>query len=247
MKKIDSNSCFGPVPVRVPGVCDETEFLGTMDKFEIERCAVKSTWALFENTREGNERLLQLISSHPDRFVGVAVVNPLLEETPSRIDEYHSNGVKALALYPALRGYSLGDHQLLNPVLNEARKRKLPVCIMAVAMWGGRLPHTDITPLPELALNNPDIEFLVAGVDRAHWHIIKRMKALRNVSIEISLFAGFDGVKYFVEMLGTNRVHFGTGYGIQMPGVAIERVESSDIPQVDKESIFYENAKRLFR
>ena len=73
---IDASAYWGAWSVRTPGVDDVHAFLAKMDALEIEVAAITGLRALADNTRLGNREVADVVRRAPDRFVGVACINP---------------------------------------------------------------------------------------------------------------------------------------------------------------------------
>jgi predicted TIM-barrel fold metal-dependent hydrolase len=246
-KWIDACAYWGRWSVRTPGVWDAQAFLGKMDALGIARAAVTSTRALVDHTRRGNRELVPLLQRHPDRFVGVACINPLtgaaaLEEIAACL----ADGFRALRLYPAHHRYTVRDRMALDPVLERAAADRLPVYWTGCPAPGGIVPQTPLDGLEALAQAYPTLPFVLSAYNYADFYRISwLMRSASNVYLEISCYHGVEGVREFTQAFGADRVLLGTGYGIQYAGIGVGKVETADIDQAARTLVGRENARRM--
>lgn len=78
--------------------------------------------------REDHREICAHVRAHPDKLIGVFMVNPwlgkpMLDEAEQAITEWGFGGLK---LHPCVNGYP-ADHEITNPVLELARKHNIPV------------------------------------------------------------------------------------------------------------------------
>ena len=75
---IDASAYWGRWCVRTPGVADVGTFVAKMDQWGIAVAALTGLRALVDSTRLGNREVAAVVRQAPDRFVGVACINPMM-------------------------------------------------------------------------------------------------------------------------------------------------------------------------
>ncbi len=244
---IDASAYWGRWSVRTPGVNDVQCFVAKMDALEIEVAAITGLRALADNTRIGNREVVDVVRQAPDRFVGVACINPMigaaaLEEVATCIAE----GFCALRLYPAHHLYTVHDRMALDPILERAAAARLAVYWTGCPAPGSILPQTPLDGLEALAQAFPTVPFILSAYNyREYTRIMWLMRAASNVHLEISCYHGVEGVREFTQAYGADRVLLGTGYGIQYAGIGVGKVKTADIDDAARVLVGRENARRL--
>ena len=244
---IDASAYWGPWPVRTPGVDNVQTFLAKMDALDIECAALTGLRALADNTRLGNREIVDVVRQAPDRFVGVACINPMMgaaaqEELSACIAE----GFRALRLYPAQHLYTVRDRMALDPILERAAAARLAVYWTGCPAPGGILPQTPLDGLEALAQAFPTVPFILSAYNyREYYRITWLMRAASNIHLEISCYHGVEGVREFAQAHGADRVLLGTGYGLQYAGIGIGKVRTADIGEDARALVGRENARRL--
>ena len=125
MKKIDAHAHIGQFGswAGVEGTPDV--LLSFMDEYEIEKTV------LCAKDHNGNEGVLEAWRQHPDRFWPLVYVNPTegAEECRRKIERYvDQEGFKGIKMNP-LRHAFVADDEMVDPVMEEAEKRGIPVFI----------------------------------------------------------------------------------------------------------------------
>ncbi|MBN2335823.1 amidohydrolase family protein, partial [Candidatus Bathyarchaeota archaeon] len=117
-------------------------------------------------TGGGNDKLAEIVATHPDRFTGFAHHDPFSEGAPQELER----AVKELGL----RGYKMiassqtrpVDDKALYPLWEEAERLKVPVLMHFGVLGGGGGPPRDLrnmNPLTlwEAASSFPTLSFVV--------------------------------------------------------------------------------------
>lgn len=244
---VDASAYWGQWGVRTPGVDDVGTFLNKMDSLGIEVAALTGLEALVDHTRRGNRAVTEIARQAPDRFVGVACINPMLgpavlEEIAWCVDE----GFRAIRLYPAHHLYTARDLAVLAPVLDHAAAVGLPVYWTGCPAPGGILAQTPLDGLEAVADAHPTVPLILSAYSYRDYHRIRwLMSAHTNVHLEISCYHGVEGVRAFTAAFGGERVLLGTGYGLQYAGIGVGKVETAAIEEATRALVGRENARRL--
>jgi predicted TIM-barrel fold metal-dependent hydrolase len=246
---VDASAYWGQWGVRTPGIDDVGTFLNKMDSLGIEVAALTGLEALVDHTRRGNRAVGEVVGQAPDRFVGVACINPMMgSAAQEEIARCVAEGFRAIRLYPAHHLYTARDLAILAPVLDRAAAVGLPVYWTGCPAPGGILPQTPLDGLEAVAGAYPAVPLILSAYNyRDYYRIRWLMGAHANVHLEISCYHGVEGVRAFTAACGGERVLLGTGYGLQYAGIGVGKVETADVDEVTRVLVGRENARRLLR
>jgi predicted TIM-barrel fold metal-dependent hydrolase len=244
---IDACAYWGRWSVRTPGVADLAKFTGKMDALGIAIAAITSLKALADNTRRGNREIAEVVRQAPERFVGIACINPMMgPKAQEEIARCVGERFRALRLYPAHHFYTVRDRMVLDPILERIAATDLPIYWTGCPVPGSILPQTSLDGLETLAQAYPSVPFILSAYNYgAYYRIMWLMRETSNVYLEISCYHGVEGVREFTHAYGADRVLLGTGYGIQYAGIGIGKVKTADVSQEARTLVGRENAKRL--
>lgn len=115
-------------------------------------------------TANGNDNMLKIISSHPDRFEGYAHHDPSEPDAAETLEKYLQKGLNGYKILGPKVSVPLNDKSLY-PVWEVAQSYRIPVLIHFGIMGGagGIASHVNINPLiiHDVAKNFPEINFII--------------------------------------------------------------------------------------
>ena len=113
---IDTNAYLGSFAFRRLRHNTPDALLRLMDEKGIDKAIVSSASAItYRNAQSGNEQLAAAVTSHRDRLIPFAVVNPFYAGWQDDLKICHEElGMKGLRLYPKWHNYALSDRCLLD-------------------------------------------------------------------------------------------------------------------------------------
>jgi uncharacterized protein len=76
-----------------------------------------------------NEYVLQSQRKYPDRIFGYCMVNPRDKNAAESLRRYLGEGLKGLKLHPRFHAYALGNHTLVDPLLEICMEYRVPVFV----------------------------------------------------------------------------------------------------------------------
>ena len=153
------------------------------------------------------------------------------------IDLIIKNNVRGIKVHPVCDAY-YPTSRLLGPVFEIARETELP--LLWHTGWGS---FGDARYVEELAEVYGDVQIVIGHmVDQNAPGIAKRFQ---NVSLETSYCSGPRRLAGIVNMLGSERILFGSDFPAGDLLFQKTLVECAKIPDKDKENILGLNAKRL--
>jgi predicted TIM-barrel fold metal-dependent hydrolase len=193
---------------------------------------------------EGNDLVSKYVEEHPDKFVGLATVNPwwgeeAVEELRRALKRPGMVGVK---LHPAIQGFETND-PIVYPIIEEAVKFNAPVYIHAgtpiLAMPYKLADLSDVFPDAKLILGHLGWDY--------HFDLLGALDKRENIYMETSKqeFVTFRNV-YLA--LGADRMLFGSDYPFNRFEHELAKIHLlEDASDEEKENILYENAAKLFK
>ena len=118
--------------------------LEKMDKLKIDKAVIQT--AMGKDTTPGNEDIAKIVKRYPDRFVGMAVIDPLKEGAVEELTRcVRELGLKALKLHPLMHGF-LAYYPPVHPLVERAIELKIPIMVHS-----GTAPHSQPLQIAMLA------------------------------------------------------------------------------------------------
>lgn len=130
---VDAHCHIGDFKVEKNGIrCFTAEdLIGRMDQNGIDKAVVchliSPIWERAE-LRAGNDLVLEAVKKHPDRLVGLCVLNP--KHGSFAVEEAHRclmAGMRGIKVHPVLHGNYPIDGALMDPLMQMARDAGVPV------------------------------------------------------------------------------------------------------------------------
>lgn len=219
-----------------------TVLLSEMDNVDIGQALVRILPAMLEiDIPWSNARLYAACAEHP-RLVACPIVVPngardSGTET-SQVDDAIRHGAGAVVIRPRMDYWSLAPW-CSNSLFHALAERRLPViCLIA------DLSYDDIATL---AGRYPELPLIVAGADyRSQRILLPLLEAFPSVHLSLgSNCIQQRGIEQCVQVLGAERILFGTGYPeVDMAGT-VSHLMYAEISEEEKCLIGAENLKRL--
>ncbi|GAB6902753.1 amidohydrolase family protein [Kineosporia succinea] len=180
---------------------DPQRILTRMDAAGVDMAMVCSLAQRIEN-----DFLIDMVSKHPDRFIGFGQVMPQADDALDEIERFAAAGLKGLKLHPSLHGYHVADHGLLDPVFEKCASLGLPVLINA-------LDDSFCAPLAieEIAKDHPGVPTIIAHMG-AVWNVPEAIIVAErqpHVFLETSATLMSD-VKRAYARLGASKILLGS-------------------------------------
>jgi predicted TIM-barrel fold metal-dependent hydrolase len=196
----------------------------------------------------GNDFLLRLQRSHPDRIRGYVVVNPNFQK--------HALGELSRCLDAGMIGIKLAasrraDDPLLDPICRVAQERRVPVLHH---VWQHRRREypgqeaSDAVELGRLAARHARVNFILAHIGGGgDWiHSLAAVQHQSNVFVDLS-GSGVDGgmLEACVEQVGVERLLWGCDVTIDTGWAKLRYLEQL-LSDSELELIRWQNAARIF-
>ena len=216
----------------------DSAIIDCMDRFGIARAVMSSTIAISGDAQEGNDGVLRMMKSYPDRILGYCVPNPFKSPAQelARCIDLGFSGVK---LHPYWMGCPL-DNRMLWPVYEKACDLHMPILFHS----GGSLTSPDFrftTPeiVVQVAQRFPEANFIVGHMGLERWlDIVNAAPQAKNVYLDITMsMPTVERVEMAVDAVGAERVLFGSDMPHLNPAVPLGLIEECTLIRPEKELI----------
>ncbi len=229
------------------------QFIGQLDEAGIE-------WGVID--ADSHEKTAEIVSQYPDRFIGVAVVDPregmkAVRELERAVKEL---GLKCFYATPFRFGIRANDKKFY-PLYAKAVELDIPVFVYTTMTYRTDFPMDIGHPvyLDEVAMDFPELR-IIAGLGGWPWvpEMVGVARRHRNVYISTAghrpkYFAtpgsGWEMLMQFGNTLLQDQVVFASSWWTyDMPiGQVVEEMKALPLKDSVKDKWLYENARRLFR
>lgn len=187
--------------------------------------------------KEANDEVFALVKNKP-QFIPFAFLDPRLAESPDLLRQYVARGAQGLKLHPICHGYVVSN-SMCYPMIEAAQSLHIPVLIHTG--WG---EYGEVRFIQKLAKDFPNLS-IVIGHLLEYQDIFTIVPPLKNVSVETSYSTHPRRIAQAVDILGADRVIFGSDIPCSTPGFELYKVTHAPISDADKAKILHENAARL--
>jgi len=189
-----------------------------------------------------NDSVMSAAKKYPDRFVPFVVVDPTWRDARDEIERCLKLGAKGIKLHPQLHGYSLSNHDLVDPIFEMAAKNRMVV----ISHGLGDNIYTVPIRFAEMAETFADVSLVMAhsgfmfGVDEARRYI----KKYENLYGDTTCLYTYD-LRNAVEYCGANKFLMGTDEPWGAMEEQIWRVKFALPKEEDRRLVLGANAARL--
>jgi predicted TIM-barrel fold metal-dependent hydrolase len=233
------------------------DIINSMDECGIDKSVMLNLgWQEHEICVETNDYILESLAKYPERLIGFCMIQPLAgDKAIKEIERCALNGAKGIGeIRPDVQGFDLNDSSAMKPLIEAVVKNNLiflvhasepvghqysgkgkitpdiiysfildfPELKLTCAHWGGGLPFYALMPEVEKAFDN-------VFFDTAATPLLYKPQIFRQV----------------VEILGSDKILFGSDYPLLSPKRIIDQVESACLSKENKVKIFSSNARQL--
>ena len=233
------------------------DLMSAMDEAEIDHSVIMGVgWSDREVAREANDYLIESVSRHPGRLVGLASVNPVWREAAlEELDRCAKAGLRGVGeLHPDTQGFDIADYETMAPITDMAHEKGLIVLTHASEPVGHLYPgkgHTTPEKLYALAKNFPHNTLVFAhwGGGLPFYTLMPEVREeLGNVYYDTAaspFLYSPDIFQRVSQICGAERVLFGTDFPLLRPSRILDQVHGSGLPDADQAATLGGNARRL--
>jgi len=234
---VDAHTHLGDFPLFNVKL-DAESMIKIMDEYGIEKAVVFSL---------PNELTLKAVKKYPRRLIGFIWINPHQgEKALKQIDQAVLEwGFKGIKMHPLLDAY-LPDQEIVYPVMERARRYRIPVFFHC-----GHPPWSLPWHFSSLADRFPDVTIILGHM--GHGHIVYINGAIDvakehdNIFLETSGMPMHSKIKEAAEVLGADRVLYGSDMPFGHPAYEILKVKVSGISEEELRLVLRENILRILR
>lgn len=220
---------------------DATRLQLTLQRARFDLLGVASRRALAGDIAGGNAEVKALVDAVP-QMRGWAVVNPAYpERSAEEMRRYASSGKwLGIMLHPVMCGQSLASNAT-REVINAYRRYTKPLLV--------HVPdEPTVRELETIAKEFSTLKFIAAGAGGEGWpSCVLAARHVTNIFLEPFSGGPHRGkIEKILEVLGSHRVLFGSGFPDLNPGAALGLLLEARISDADKQAILTTSAVRLF-
>lgn len=155
-----------------------------------------------------NDYVLECQKQHSDRIFAYCFVNPREKNAADTLKRYLDAGMKGAKVHPTLHGYSLSNHNLMDPIMRVCAEYDVPIF-----GHGNSDPFNMPFDFEELARTHPDVMVVLGhmGAFGAVDNAILAASRTANLYLDTSLCACGD-VKNAIKVVGAEKIFMSTDW-----------------------------------
>jgi hypothetical protein len=257
-KYIERDPCFAILysdPKSKIATADE--LIASMDEAGVNISVIANIgWTTHELCVETNDYILESISRYPQRLIGFGAVQPQSPDAAvAEIERCAKAGIKGIGeMRPDIQLFDLTDEFMMAPFVEAVRKHKLILLTHTSEPIGHNYPGKGgITPdiLYPFITSFPDLTIVCAhwGGGLPFYALMPEVrKAITNVFFDTAaspLLYTPQVYNQVIQLVGAERILFGSDYPLLAQGRLIEEIKALDLPEEIENLILSGNAQRL--
>lgn len=255
---LKKDPCFGLLYSKPQArIATAEDLIDNMDKAGIDVSVVLNIgWTSHELCCETNDYIMEAVARNPNRLVGFCAVQPLAQENAVReLERCVRGGVKGIGeLRCDIQGFDLADEAIMSPIIHVAMEHRLIILTHTSEPVGHSYSGKGaITPdiLYRFIQNFPNLNLVCAhwGGGLPFYALMPEVaKALSNVYFDTaaSPFLYRDDIfKYVAEIVGVDKILFGSDYPLIRQSRVIESIQSLNLSEEAKNKMLGGNAQSL--
>ena len=255
---IDSDPCFAILySNKAAKLMTADELIASMDRTGVDVSVVLNIgWTTHELCVETNDYILESITRYPDRLFGFCSVQPQsLEAALDEIERCARGGIKGVGeIRPDMQLFDLRDEEVMKPFVDMVKKHNLIMLTHASEPVGHIYPGKGaVTPevlFPFIA-GNLDLTIVCShwGGGLPFYALMPEVKkAMANVYFDTAASPLLYSPRVYeqvVQLVGTDRILFGSDYPLLEQGRGLKEIKSSNLSEDTIKQILAGNAQRL--
>ncbi len=235
------------------------DLVASMDECGIDASVLLSAgWDCNETCQLTNDYVLESAARYPKRLIPFCVVQPAQRDAAVReLERCARGGARGIGeMRSDSQGYDLGDRELMEPIVEVARKHHLIYLTHASEPVGHTYPGKGTITLDAMyrfILNFPDLPVVFS-----HWGGGLPFYALMPEVAAAMGHTYFDCAatpflyrpqvfESVAAMVGADKILFGSDYPLLSPKRVLDQIASSSLSAKEKSLILGGNARRLLR
>jgi predicted TIM-barrel fold metal-dependent hydrolase len=255
---VKSDACFSILYSQPTAkLATAEEIIISMDECGIDKSVVLNLgWQEHEMCVETNDYILESLVKYPERLIGFCMIQPLAgDKAIKEIERCAQNGAKGIGeVRPDVQGFDLNDSNAMKPLIEAVVKNNLIFLIHASEPVGHKYSGKGkITPdiIYSFILDFPELKLTCAhwGGGLPFYALMPEVeKAFDNVFFDTAATPFLYKPQIFrqvVEILGGDKILFGSDYPLLSPKRIIDQVESAYLSKENRLKILGSNARQL--
>ena len=249
------------MPPEYRGGVSVEDYLAKMDRAGIARSLLIAVRAGDLNVRESFEipysRVAEVCAAHPDRFSGLAGVDPFrgMQGLRDLEEAVRDHGFVGAHLYPHWFGLA-PDHAKYYPYYAKCCELDIPIMMQVghslIYSRNRRLPSVGRPIcLDQVAIDFPELRLLGIHIG-VPWtqEMISMAWKHENIFIGVDAYAPKHWppeIVHYLDTYGRSKVLFGTDWPVIDPERAVAEIAALDLRPESRRALMRENALRVFR
>lgn len=240
---IDSHVHLGSFSVAYPFAESRTEKVIQMLRDEgVDYALISSAKALHHDCAEGNTEVLTAAKKYKE-VIPYLVVNPWHPKQALKdLEQWRENGYVGIKIHPECHNYPLNS-RIAEPILEFCQQQQVPV--LTHSTGGSSLSGAGA--IKDVAEKYSDLKLIVGhGGIFSDRQVAQVVMDYPQLYLEISVEYEAGKLERTVEMIGSDRILFGSDCPLHNPSVMLQRVRVMKLSKDDEEKILWKTAVSLF-
>jgi predicted TIM-barrel fold metal-dependent hydrolase len=244
MVYIDAHTHFGKEGKGMPPNTPE-ERIEMMDRIGMDAMVTTPPYASISYDRtydEANAFILEIQRRFPERFYGLARINPHFRETAvERTEKYLKDGFWGIKIHLRNEAVAPNDRDLMFPIMEKVREYG-----GLVLFHSGEPDYSHPTPIGDLADHFPEIPMMIGHLGKIYYNdAILVAKWFDNVVVDTSFCPGVHVIEKAVELAGAENVLYASDYPQGSIELDTMKVNLAELSKRDRELILGLNIRRI--
>lgn len=209
----------------------------------VDYALVSSIKSIFYDCPQGNKEVLEAAKRYKE-IIPMVVVNPWLpKEALKELSNWREKGFAGVKLHPNCHKYALNSH-LAEPILEVCEQEQIP--ILTHSTGGDSLSGAQA--IKAVAEKFPNLILIIGhGGIFSDREVAQVAKDYPQLYIEISVEYEAGKLEETIEMVGADRIMFGSDCPLHHPSVMLQRVRVIKLSKDEEEKILWKTAQKVFK
>ena len=224
---------------------DTTEgLLNAMDRAGVGKALVYSPHAVGYDSQDGNRYLMEMIEGQPT-LVPQYACNPAFDDFDTFTGQVAAAGVRSVRMAPEVHNYPFMDW-VVGPWLDWLAAEGIPLWLPVSYDFVRKELEIEPWQLHETLNDHPDLTVVLSEVHYRHvsW-VFPLVRALPNVSVELSRLVSTNGIPELLDAIGHERILYGSRFPDADMGPQLHNVHRCGLSDQALRAICAGNLERL--
>jgi len=209
----------------------------------IDYALISSLDSIMCDFKRGNREVLQAAKKFK-QLIPLACLNPwYMEESLAEIENYREKGFVGVKLHPFRQKYVLSS-SIAEPILKKCEEEKIAI-LAHCEEWD---IYSGSNQIQKVAQKHSDLTLIIGhGGIFASPYAVEIAKDYPNIYIDISVNYETAKLERTIEILGTDKLVFGSDAPLHHPSVMLKRLRLVGLSKDDEEKILHRTAEKIFK